>query len=778
MRAAFVIPWYGAELKGGAEQQAWQFATRMARRGHSVEVLTTCCRSFLDDWAENHLPEGAEEVAGVIVRRFPVDARDRAAFDALNGRLLAIPKDRLLPGVPPVPAEDARAWTDHNINSSALETWLAGEAARYDAIVFLPYLYGPTLRGLPLVAERAWMQPCLHDEAYAYLPDVATAMYASRGLLFLSEGERDAALRLFGPFVHARGHVVGAGIEFDPLDAHAGAALRPAIAGRRFVLFLGRRDDGKGARLACDAFRAFRAAGGDPAVRLVLAGPGPASYDDRAHGIVDLGLVDEATRVALLRGCLALAMPSPNESFSRVLYEAWYCGRPAIVRERCDATREALAACEGGWRAETVEEWTRRIAAVVAAPPAELEAAGQRGRAHALRAASWDAVLERCEQAFAPPRGALAREPGDPIRIDQLSPTYSYGDAISNEMVEIRGMLRGAGYESDIVVRYYDPAHAHEVRLAGDAAIAPASGLIYHHSIGSEITPIAQAHAGPKALVYHNITPAEHVRPYRPAFARLLRDGREQMWSLAADFPVSVGDSAYNAAELARFGFRDPGVMPLPVDPASWNVSPSPYWMERLSDGTPNVLFVGRIAPNKRQDRLLEAFALLPPALGARLVIAGSHAPDDPYAAQVRERIAALGLAERVVLTGHCSLSDLHAFFRTASLFWSFSEHEGFCVPLVEAMWFDVPVLALASSAVPETLGEAGCLFGWDDADFAIAGRALRLLEDKRLRARVLERQRVRRERFRREAARQSLAALVARMRAHRLQRAREPAHA
>jgi hypothetical protein len=179
---ALVIPWFGSALKGGAEQQAWQIATRLARRGHEVEVLTTCCSSFADDWAVNHLPEGESHEAGITIRRFPVTARNRPPFDDLNRELLAIPKENLLPGVAPVDAGKASRWTSDNINSSALEEFLQANGESYRAVIFIPYLYGVVLRCLPLVASRAWLQPCLHDEVYAYLPDVAGVFAAARPL--------------------------------------------------------------------------------------------------------------------------------------------------------------------------------------------------------------------------------------------------------------------------------------------------------------------------------------------------------------------------------------------------------------------------------------------------------------------------------------------------------------------------------------------------------------------------------------------------------------------
>jgi glycosyltransferase involved in cell wall biosynthesis len=773
MRLAFVIPWLGPALKGGAEQQAWQLATRLASRGHTVDGLTTCCQSFLDDWATNHLPEGKEEIQGVAIRRFLVDGRNRSAFDELNGELLAIPKSQLRPGISPVSIERARIWTEQNINSRQLEDYLGSNASRYDAIIFIPYLYGPTLRGLPLVADKAWMQPCLHDEAYAYLPEAAKAMHAARGILFNSLGEQELAARLFGPAMWSKGKVAGGGVEFGPLNEYCAATLPSSLQAQKYFLFLGRREAGKGVDLIIEAFRIARRRSVVGDFCLVLAGPGNKNYGAPDDGVVDLGLVGEETRVALLRDCIALVLPSPNESLSRVLYEAWYSGRPAIVRRCCDATRLPVEECDGGWVAEDVSEWSDRLTQLAseAANDGSLSSRGARGREYALRVADWERVMERYEAILAPAyiaKGAdsartqnagrefeslrsLRELPGAPKGIHQLSPNLGYGDAISGEMLELRRMLLEAGFRSNIYATFVDP------RVEGQAirhmmgVIPPEDGLIYHHSIGAAVTEAAIDHRGPKGLIYHNITPAEYFRPYRPEFARILRDGREDLWLLARKFKCSVGDSRFNAAELERYGFRAPGILPLVVDPIAWDQAPTQSLLERLSDGRKNILFVGRVAPNKRQDRLVEAFSLVRAVMDARLILAGSAPEGDPYADHVRALVRSLELDDDVILTGHCSTADLHAFYRSADLFWSFSEHEGFCVPIIEAMWFDIPVLAMASSAVSETLAGAGFAFSWGDENSRVAATACRMLADIAIESRIRRGQRSRRAKFVRE---------------------------
>jgi glycosyltransferase involved in cell wall biosynthesis len=185
--------------------------------------------------------------------------------------------------------------------------------------------------------------------------------------------------------------------------------------------------------------------------------------------------------------------------------------------------------------------------------------------------------------------------------------------------------------------------------------------------------------------------------------------------------------------------------------------------MRQLQDGQHNLLFIGRYAPNKCQHQLIEAFTYyLSMDPQARLILIGGSEPEDPYARYLQSIIDALGLREQVVLPGQINDAELQAYYRTAHLFWSMSEHEGFCVPLIEAMWFDVPILAFHSSAVPETLAGSGVLFT-DKGDLAaIATLAQQLTGDDALRSTVLEKQRQRRWAFTPKAIHPHLIELLA----------------
>lgn len=757
---AIIIPWWGKELKGGAEQQAWQIATRLAQRGHKVEVLTTCCRSFQDDWSKNYYRAGKRKEEGLTVRRFRVDKRDRAAFDRVNSELLGLSSSQFKIGVSPVNLNDANIFTSANINSEQLLKYLKKHRNSYQAFLFLPYLYGVIIQGLPLVAERAFLQPCLHDEVYAYLPPIETIFHAAKAILFISEGEAKLAQNLYGPGIINKSIVAGAGVENNStiLHHHNIATIQNfSIQKERYILYLGRRDNTKNTDLLIRAFTAFKQQYHSSNLKLVLAGPGKIEIPDRNFDIIDLGLVQEEEKASLLTNCLALFQPSRNESYSRVMMEAWFNQRPVAAHKECLATALAVQSSQGGWLAKTEQEWVDLFAKVDILDESQLRAYGLKGYDYAQENAVWDKVIKRYEDAL----GLTAKTSNPKIyqaasitpklkEIHQLLPNFSYGDAISNQAIAIRNYLRDSGYRSEIFTRYVDPRVIQEVKTLPEAKINPDAGLLYHHSIGNpEITNCAIAHPGSKCLIYHNITPSEFFKPFDPHFANLLEQGRKDLAKLASYFPLSVGDSAYNAAELAELGFTKPTVLPIIIDPQKWDIAPDPTIMNQYQDGTKNIIFVGRITPNKKQEDLLVAFThYLNLDANARLILIGWGSNTEPYYCHIIKAIAKLDLSDRVIVTGQVNDAQLLAYYRTAHLFWSMSEHEGFGVPLVEAMWFDIPVLTYKSSAIPETLGNGGILFNSKDDLLQVAALAKLLMSDGDLKTTVLKAQEKRRTEF------------------------------
>ncbi len=770
MTLAIVTPWFGSELKGGAEQQAWQIATRLINRGHKIEVLTTCGRSFQDDWATNYYQAGVQYEQGVKIRRFPVKKREVQAFDLVNGLMLALPPSRLKIGVNPVTAEYAAKFCSENINSPKLMQYLQQKEREYSAFLFLPYLYGCVLNGLPKVKSRAFLQPCLHDEVYAYLPEVAQIFYEAKGLLFISDGEAQLATKLYGPAILSKSIIAGAGVEVGQQNYASLEKVRDfEIKQNKFVLCLGRRDVGKNTNLLVQAFINYKHNHSETKLKLVLAGTGKESFENLEQGVIDLGLVAENEKEALLANCQGLFQPSRNESYSRVLMEAWFYNKPVAGNSECLAVEVAIQKSQGGWLAAKIEEWTALFAKIDTLTANSLDQIGAKGREYAQENANWDKVIARYEAALGlVPQQVIVRLSKPKLKeIHQLLPNLNYGDAISNHALTIRDYLRVSGYKSEIFVRYLDDRVAGEAKVF-ERQMSARSGLIYHHSISSELTEYAIAHPGAKCLIYHNITPAEFFQPYRPDFAEILQNGRYELTQLAKHFRLSMGVSAYNTAELIEAGFEQPGVLPIAVDPGKWGLSADAQLMEQLQDGKSNLLFVGRISPNKCQEQLVEAFYhYLTMDAAARLILVGDGNSNDPYYQHLLSTIEKFNLTQYVLTPGQVNESQLLAYYRTAHLFWSMSEHEGFGVPLVEAMWFDIPVLAYKSSAVPETLGESALMFNTKKDLVQVAALAKVLVSDRSIRNKIIKAQKIRRDYFSQAVVNEKLAQLILNLEAH-----------
>jgi glycosyltransferase involved in cell wall biosynthesis len=341
------------------------------------------------------------------------------------------------------------------------------------------------------------------------------------------------------------------------------------------------------------------------------------------------------------------------------------------------------------------------------------------------------------------------------MEIHQLSSGFGYGDAISNHALGLRQLLRSWGYPSEICARWIEGRVARECRSIRTFQWTPDAILIYHYSIGAdEVTRRFLEHPGPRALIYHNITPHHFFTRYSMAQYHRTRRGREELGAFADKVQMALGDSAYNCEELAQRGFVKPRVLPLLIDFERMALStPSPAILNRYADDWINFLFVGRVAPNKCQEDVIRAFACYNRTIQrrSRLFLIGHTLGMENYFAELREVARSCGVSDHVFFTGQVDNEELAAYYRLADVFLCLSEHEGFCVPLLEALHYEVPVLAYAATAVPETLGEAGVLIMQKDWP-AIAEMVHLLTTDSILREQIVRRQKQRLGAFRPES--------------------------
>jgi len=302
--------------------------------------------------------------------------------------------------------------------------------------------------------------------------------------------------------------------------------------------------------------------------------------------------------------------------------------------------------------------------------------------------------------------------------VHQVLATLGYGDAIGNEVLGIRAVLHEAGYASEIFVETVDPRLASLTRDYRDLIDAshPDNILIHHFSIGSRVSRIAYALPDRMVLVYHNITPPAYFVGVHNDLVRLCYSGRRELHAYVHRCDLALGDSEFNCDELEQFGFPRTGVLPVVPSFAHLDERPDSTVVSEFDDERINILFVGRVIPNKRIEDVIRCYQAYRVKYqpSARLLLVGAYGGFESYLAALHHLIATLRVPD-VHILGHVSNAELTGCYDVADLFLSASEHEGFCVPLVEGFYKRIPVLAYAAAAVPTTMDGAGVLYETKD---------------------------------------------------------------
>jgi glycosyltransferase involved in cell wall biosynthesis len=331
--------------------------------------------------------------------------------------------------------------------------------------------------------------------------------------------------------------------------------------------------------------------------------------------------------------------------------------------------------------------------------------------------------------------------------VHQFHPAISRGDAISDYVLSIQRLLRGLGYRSEVFCERRPPHGRGHLRAMGQyGRWSSSSGLLLlHYSLGYSVHVMDWLRRLPdrKVLIYHNITPHHYFAGINPVYLRAAERGRRDLNQLGAMTEAGWGVSDYNCEELRNRGWTEPGVLPIVFEPKRYRVRPDRRVMRNLQGG-PNVLSVGRIAPNKRLEDLIQTFYFLKRFVRpqARLLVVGSSRNMEPYLEFLRALVRELELAD-VIFTGHVNARQLVAYYQCADVYVSMSEHEGFGVPLLESMHFGVPIIAYKAAAIPETLGGSGILV--TRKDFPAMAELIGLLcEDDALRDQIVFEQRQR----------------------------------
>jgi glycosyltransferase involved in cell wall biosynthesis len=337
--------------------------------------------------------------------------------------------------------------------------------------------------------------------------------------------------------------------------------------------------------------------------------------------------------------------------------------------------------------------------------------------------------------------------------VHQFATSLSYGDAISDEMLEIRSVLREHGYGSEIFVKFFDPRSARHIRDYRDYKrySAASNVVIFHFSIGSPVSKLFFRIPDRKIMIYHNITPHEFFVDAHRILARECYKGRLEINLFRDKVDLALGDSDFNRRELAASGYANTGVLPILMNFAKFDGPPDPVAARLFGDGKTNLLFVGRVIPNKKFEDVIKTFSFYKKHFNpeSRLILAGDYRGLERYLSSLQDLVARLKIAD-VHFTGHVDFPELAAYYRAADLYLSMSEHEGFGVPILESFYCRIPVVGFAAGAVEETMNGGGVTLY--EKDFLRTAALIdRIQRDEALKAKIIQGQLKALEKYSRE---------------------------
>lgn len=329
-------------------------------------------------------------------------------------------------------------------------------------------------------------------------------------------------------------------------------------------------------------------------------------------------------------------------------------------------------------------------------------------------------------------------------RIIQLVSSLNFGDAVGNDALAIKHMLEGAGYATAIFTFAVHPKikeeNVYNIDLLPE--LTEDDIIIYHYASEDGFQKLIEETAAKVVLRYHNVTPPEFFHGYDEKAETITRKGLAQIKSMKDAIDYGMVDSEQNKKDLEQMGYECPiSVVSILIPFKDYEQQPDLDVVNGYSDGNTNIVFVGRIVPNKKFEDVIACFAAYKKKYdpAARLFLVGNYQETDAYYQHLQEYIKECGV-ENVIFPGHIAFRTILAYYKIADLFLCMSEHEGFCVPLVEAMFFETPIVAYASTAIPGTLGGSGVLVETKEPE-TVAETMNHMMQDAEYRSEILKKQ-------------------------------------
>lgn len=387
-KIAFVIPWHGARIPGGAEMALREVTEHLAQAGLQIEILSTCVKEFLADWNENYHKAGTTVENGITVRRFKVKKRDVSAFNMVNIKLM---NNEMLS------FQEEQIFVNEMVNSTDMYKYISKHQDEYALFVYIPYMFGTTYFGCKACPEKAVLIPCFHEEAYIYM-DVFKKMFSQvRGMIFNAQPEKEIAQRVYDlsdveTIVPGLG--MNTGLTFDAERFRCKYDITDD-----FILYAGRKDVGKNIYTLIHYFEEYKKRN-PGSMKLILIGGGEVNIPSSIYeDVIDLGFVDVQDKYDACAAALALCQPSKHESFSYVIMESWLCERPVMVHQDCEVTKHFAVASNGGFYFSNYFEFEAQIKYYLEHPDVASQM-GKNGCEYVKRNFDWSVVTRKYIEFF------------------------------------------------------------------------------------------------------------------------------------------------------------------------------------------------------------------------------------------------------------------------------------------------------------------------------------------------------------------------------------------
>lgn len=382
-KLGFVIPWFGFDIPGGAEAELKGLILHLYEAGIEVEVLTTCVYSFLSNWNCNYHKAGTSIEKGIAVRRFVVRERNDEQFNQVNIKLM---NNQI-----PLSEMEEAVFVTEMVNSPDLCQYIRNNKDEYSLFVFIPYMFGTTYFGIQECYEKAVMIPCFHDESYVYMECFRQKFSKVAGMIFHAKPEEELANKVYD-LSGVNTKVLGEGV-YTKYIFDAERFRKKYHMQNPFILYAGRKDEGKNIYTLINNFREYKLRNGIN-LKLILIGGGELKIPaEIASDVIDLGFVDEQDKFDAYAAASLLCQPSKNESFSLVIMESWICKRPVLVHEECNVTKHFAVASNGGLYFKNYFDFEGAVNFVLENPEVA-DVMGMSGREFVLSNFSWDVIVE------------------------------------------------------------------------------------------------------------------------------------------------------------------------------------------------------------------------------------------------------------------------------------------------------------------------------------------------------------------------------------------------